>query len=261
MMAQQICVLVYASSIGVCQFTVNSTTIAKMVYENVYSSSIIITFLQSFIYHNFYFLSLMHSIDIYIMVCRSFQYKKFRSTNFGLKMLAMGACFCLLAIADELVALIRVVMLITIYGIYEDIESAVKFLKASNIFHLVKLCVFKVSYAIAVGRLAQLVRKQPVHSMALAANIDRKSRYTSLVAFVCVPLLMNVVFVGYDVTIFWRFFSLYVGEMIYGGESFGSDASDALSVRIFVFTANSFIQTISFFVLFPKIRESVSCKR
>ena len=59
MMAQQICVLVYASSIGVCQFTVNSTTIAKMVYENVYSSSIIIagafTFLQSFIYHNFFF--------------------------------------------------------------------------------------------------------------------------------------------------------------------------------------------------------------
>ena len=127
---------------AIFNFFYKITYLPISIWPHIYPSSYIISYFSP-IFHlsQFFFLSLMHSIDIYIMVCRSFQYKKFRSTHFGMKMLAKGACFCLLAIADELVALIRVVMLITIYGIYEDIESAVKFLKASNIFHLVKLCV------------------------------------------------------------------------------------------------------------------------
>ena len=268
-MAQQICIILNSILFGVTQFTLKTTTFMEKASGRIFHSAIILniifTSLGSFLYYHFYFLSLMQSIDIYILVCWSFHYKKFSSTIAGLKMVALGAGLCLLIISDELAILVRV----TVSNLFDKhlpvfqnalvLKSWKGFVRIARIFSLVKLCLIKISFAIAILRIALSVRKQLISSMALAANVCRKRRYTSLLIFVCVPLLIDIVFIGYDLTLFLDFAYGY-SEQDKCRNAHSAESMDSAAIRTLVFMVNSFIQSISYLVLFPKIRKSFWCK-
>ena len=268
-MAQQICTILHSILFGLTQFMVNSTTfMEKYSSDGVFYSAIvesILGLLRSFLYYFFYFLSLMQSMDIYVMICWSFQHKKFSCTTTGLKMVALGAGICLFLSSDELALTIRVALTSSTFlknqvrsEIDLDLKSWLKFYLIASIFFLVKLCLIKISFAIAIARIAQLVRHQLISSMAMPANVDRRRRYNALLVFVCVPLLMNVIFIVYDATIILDFITYYGQEFKCNNEEIFF--KDAVTVRAFVFTLNSFIQSISYLVLFPKFRKSFWCK-
>ena len=270
-MAQQISIILNSILCGLTRLMFDSTTLMEKYSDRVVYSAALLEYvsglLRSVLYYNFYFLSLMQSIDIYIMVCWSFHYKKFSSTVAGLRMVALGAGLCLLLCSDELAIVIRIAVTSSTFlenHVVADISSAMnswqKFDRIAKIFSLVKLCLIKIGFAIAIARIAQLVRKQLISSMAMAANnVDRKKKYTSLVAFVCIPLLMDVIFIIYDATLFLVFFNVYEKEdkCNYGDDGF---SIDDIAVRAFVFAVNSFIQSISYLVLFPKFRKCFWCK-
>ena len=186
-MAQQICIILHCILIGVTKLTIPSTIHSTTFMEKyldgaAYSASLIgniLIVLRSVLYHNFYFLSLMQSIDIYVMVCWSFHYKKFGSTGAGLKMVALGASICLLLCSDELAIVIRIAATSSTFlenPVVADIGSTInswrKFDKIVRIFSLVKLWLIKIGFAIAIARMAYLVRKQLISSMAMAANLS-----------------------------------------------------------------------------------------
>ena len=65
-----------------------------------------ISFFHNFFYHYHYFLAMMQTLDINVMICKPFDYAKFSKLRKTLKYLSLGALVCMIGGLDDLLPII-----------------------------------------------------------------------------------------------------------------------------------------------------------
>ena len=153
--------------------------------------------IRNFIDYMFYFLTLMQTIDVYILVCFPFNYANFEKKANKAKWLLGGTLICLLLQGDQL--------FLASYRVYQFLEGNVKMLHhmhseevmtpiMNNVFiiHTVKFVVIKITYFTVVTRLAFSTRAGLRESARLSERPDNLPQ--RIFYFALIPLFISALF-------------------------------------------------------------------
>ena len=259
---QQICVVLYMSIFMVFQLWIKENTsfeaLSKIINSEYYFfqlSKITLALFQEFLYINHYFLSLMQSIDVHVMICNSFKYESFSSGKNVVKMVVIGACVSFVLSGDKVANAI-----FCTYQLAYTYEFSVypKFFRGSGWFSFVKIGIIKILYTIAVVKIGHSVKTKLQTSLQLTNRNDRAQVYQSLGIFVYIPLIVNLILIGHDVP-------LYILPRFYEAnnckqENLLDDEMAINNLSAGFFSLASFLHIFGYLILFPKLRNAFACK-
>ena len=208
----------------------------------------------------YYFYSFMQSYDVYVMVCKPFDYAHFSESSAIMKYMLWGSAFCFLFACDSLVNLaIEIVFTVEgtdlkgytyrglpVGGLHYDYDS-LRVLFCLRIVGFVKLIILKLAYSVAVVRLACLTRKSLLESLQIS-KLNRKLHQT-LFYFTLIPLFLSVMFSVHEVMIlFNRLNWVLLGDHI------------VIGVQSTVVAFGSLFHFFGYIIISPTIRKNIVCQ-
>ena len=288
---QQICVTLYLILLVISQFSLHSE--AKDAFFDVLAPfmtpdkaaltrylTTALNFGRKILYVEYYFLSLLQSVDVHIMICHSFKYEGFSSPGKVLRVVVVGTLVCLALCGDALAEVFfEVYYQTTVKMSTFQLHHLWRLERGSRAFMLAKVCLIKIVHAIAVFKIGRSVAKKLQGSLDLTKREERSKVYQSLGNFVYIPFLVNLILVGHDVP---QFVLIFVQTGRFGckkgefqtGDGLLNKCQDSqvankwyddegllLNISGGFFTLASFSHILGYILLFPKLRKAFSCKR
>ena len=223
-------------------------------------------FFQFTFYHLYYALSLMHSIDIHVMVCEPMKYAEFCQIQALMKHLGLGFAISLGASADHLVNfLIKLIRLNGDLSNTRHLMITFDIIRALDVFTAIKMIIMKTVYSMIVIRLALKTKASLNESESMTANQaegerrqQRKTLHRRLFHFSLIPLFLNFLFLVYEIFDIGRpFVKLERQAMDCVAPHLFSQFWVQMVITAVVFTVGSFSYVIGCLVLFPKVREAI----
>ena len=261
---QQICMVLYLSILMVSQLLFkenNDFDAASKILNGEYYlfklTKILLTLFQEFLYIYYYFLSLMQSIDVHVMICNSFKYESFSLAKNVIKMILIGALVSFVLCGDAVaIAIFSTYQLVHFY----DFSMYTKFYRGIGWFLFVKICIIKICYTIAVVKIGHSVKSKLLTSLQLANRSDRAQVYQSLSIFVYIPLIVNLILIGHDVIHFILPPFTFNEANRCKPENLLDDTMAMLNLSAGFFSLASFSHIFGYLILFPKLRKAFACK-
>ena len=209
---------------------------------------------QTFSYHKFYFLSLLQSIDVYVMICEPFRYEEFCKKL--LKYLTIGAGLCLVTASEQMVTLFFELYYIALRndrGLYVQIgyhRTHENFFVGLSVFSFVKAMLIKLAYSLVVVRLAWLTRAGLINSNRL---LNRNSNlHVRIFYFSLIPLFLSAISTVHEVL------ELYLG--ISKDENSLPGHHIITGIQASVIMIGTFFYCGGYLILFSNLRKIVLCK-
>ena len=221
-----------------------------LVYEFVYQ------FFQECAYLEYYLLSMMHIIDIRVMICQPFDYAKFSENKQVLIRLAIGTSVCFILSCDCLIDIFYRLYYHGAMKIRTD-ESPENIILASFIIKVIKLTTIKISYGVANIKMFLNIRHSLSESTKMNQNSEREKSHRNLQNFILVPFFLNILFLGHDVP---KVIGLIKKKFVKNCESLLLRPEFVQGLPAAVFTLGSYAYNIAYLVFFPKLRKALFCR-
>ena len=208
------------------------------------------TLFRYFANNMFYFLSLMQSLDIYVMVCKPMAYTDFVQKRNVMKNLFIGTVISFLLASEKIMDL-----LFTLYyqygGYHHDrflLHKNMHF--AIHLFILVAFIIAKIIYSLAVVRLAFFTRAGLLESSRMSKK--KGNLHKKLFLFTLIPMILCMLFTVHEV--------LTLANEIKPINSviFSEQVREGLSS--FMLTVGSCAYYFIYLILFSQVRDVFMCK-
>ena len=154
-------------------------------------------FFTEFLYHEFYLFSFLQTLDIYILMCKPFQYKEFCKRSHVLKLILKGSIFCMLIESEHLFTISSNLYFAFVYdtktifmAMYkqQQIQIWISYLVA------VKFLIVKIVYFISVAKMVFSIRKSFDESSKLTSKTSSVSVKRRVSNFALIPVFINILF-------------------------------------------------------------------
>ena len=265
---QQLCITLYLIFLVAAQTSINGKD-SMHIWGKTMPRGSLLSFdfwIESFLYLGrwilyceFYFLSLMQSVDVYVMICHSFEYEKFTKTSNIVKITFTGASLCCLGCVDDLVrTIVEYLYVRDIFDHDYDYFSR-RMRRGIWYFSIVKICAIKVAYAVIITKIGCAVKKKLAASNELVRNDERVSLYRSLTKFVYIPLITDIILLAHDIPYLTSTYLLTfdVCDSIH----FSLDKGFWQNISAIGFTIASFSHVLGYVFLFPKLANALACSK
>ena len=209
------------------------------------------------LYFGLYYLSLMHSVDVYVMICRAFDYESFRKRRNIMRMLIVGGVFCVLMCIEDPVRMSYEYRFLS-FDIDHDLYFYEKLMHGIWCFSIAKLCLLKTVYAVIVAKIGSAIKLELDSSLEIMSNAKRASIYQSLKSFVYIPSLINVILLSHDIPYFASSY-FYLRGYCEPANYFYQDKGTLHNISAFGFALASFSHVLGYLFLFPKFRNALVC--
>ena len=158
----------------------------------------VITFIQTFFCHFYYFLSFMQTLDMNNMVCKPFDYKKFCKPRKIIQYLSVGVLACFASAMDDLIHLIVSFVRISDDSFFHETGQFLTYFSIRDgidTFSLVKMILLKMIYTGFIIKLSWDTKKALNESAKMAGESAKHSLYRRLFGFSLLPLCLNLLFI------------------------------------------------------------------
>ena len=217
-------------------------------------------FFRDFFQWEYYFLSLLQSFDIYVLICKPFQYHDFAKYDHILKIVSMGTLSCFLLASDQ----VALTLISCIYSPISDPQNLPKKIDISrwiNVAHFGKQMMLKVGYTIAVVNMAKSVKQSLINSRNMANKNEKFYLHLRLFYFTLIPIFLNLLFATHEILSAMTAICIhnFCGKKL--GNFIKSDLIACLTGANI--TTGTFVYFIGYFLLFSELRKVIynACKR
>ena len=218
-----------------------------------------IRFFLYFFYFNYYFMSFLHSFDFQVMVCHPLEYAEFRLAENLVVIVAKGMFVCLILATDQLVSLFVLLIPVT-EDVLDSLQTILDILYYIEIFAVVKMVVMKAIYSVTIFKIAYMTKAGLENSCQVSGINDKKRQamLKSIFYFSLIPFFLNILFVVHEALSINTNLIQGPGEGVLSDRMRQPDVQ--LTLTLVVFTIGSFSYYIGYWVLFPKLRNTLLCK-
>ena len=222
----------------------------KLSYMQLSILNRLFIFLEDFAYYEYYFLSLLQSVDIYKMICDPINYSDFCTSLKVAKYNLVGLFCCFLSASDNFIKLVCDIDFLDSYQI--------NLLLGIEIFNVIKLALLKMFYSISVMKLAYLTRAALNESVRTS---NRKiSLYKRIFFFSLIPFFISILFTANEVFKLGEALAILLNfdcksKMIFLREDVKMGIATSLP------TIGSLIYIFGYIALFPDVRKTLFCKK
>ena len=154
-------------------------------------------FVSYFIYHEYYLFSFLQSLDIYVMVCKPFQYEEFTEIANLLKIILKGSLLIFVLVSDCLVKILVDYFFSTMYEI-KDLHRTrgqkYRIILSIECVNVANYIVLKVAYSVIIVRMALSVRRSLAESSKLTGQRSKHDMQRRLFRFTLIPVFLNLFF-------------------------------------------------------------------
>ena len=214
----------------------------------------IVRFFMDLFHFEYYFLSLMQSMDIYVMVCKPLEYHTFCTKANLCKHLSIGFMMGALLAGDNM-------LLFTIHLVFSKKfmqnygEFLFKLPFGFDVYNVVKVILPKIIFSLMTSRMAFMTRERLIESAEFSQNQKVVVLQKRLFIFSLLPLFLNILNLGPE--------TLDVMYDMVWNQCNGDSDSLIFQIRIclnvLVFALNNFVYLMGYFVLFPNVRGAFQC--
>ena len=219
---------------------------------------IIMEVVKNFAYYEYYFATMLHSVDLYVMICNPLNYDTFRETGNVMKIVAIGSAICFIANCERLAELFVHIIFPDI--IADEIEQNYFFKQSLrqgiDIFNIVKYVLLKLIFSVAVAKMAVLTRTGLRQSAKMSNNKTKQSTHHRLFIFSLVPLFMSIFYTVSEV--FLIIHPILKTENNECTKHWFYREGIQFSISATLFMIGSFLFNGCFFLLFPKVRKTIT---
>ena len=217
------------------------------------------TFISEYLHTQYYFFSLVQTLDVYVMICKPFDYKEFSGKKNLCVLMLKGCLACLLYASLKIVAIASPF----IWSIKETHYHRL-FLKRMNVkwwisvVHVAKLVIGKLVYTVVIWVMAKSINKALKESAEMK-NQSNQTIHKRLFRFALIPLFLNFCFLPYEaVTAYIPFYSH--GKTDCAGKSLVPILLGAQIAEVASILVASMLSYAAYMVLFSNLRQSFFCK-
>ena len=217
------------------------------------------TFASSFFYYEFYLLSLLLTMDVYVMVCHPFKYGEFRSVANVTKCLIIGSAVCLLlAISDLIASIFALAYYLREFSYLSANENA--FLGIA-IAKATKIALAKIAYMVCISRMGYRVVISLTESQRMEgrAGNSKSKMYKKLIGFCFLPQVISTLFLVPEIFVLGRGISFKMDRRCTKSNIFHEDVLVS-GLQFSIFTFGTFMYHLAFLGLFPAVRRAFRCK-
>ena len=155
------------------------------------------TLFTAFLYHEFYLFSYLQTLDIYVLMCKPFQYKEFQKSSHLLKLIFKGSLFCMLIVSTYLIRIPIKLYLASVYDAKTIFRAMIrKMLISKWIVYIdeVKFLILKIVHFVSVAKMAYSIRKCFDESSKLVTKNSNHTLKRRVCNFALIPVLINILF-------------------------------------------------------------------
>ena len=216
-------------------------------------SHFLINFFAEFANSEFYFASMMHSYDFFIMICHPFDYAEFQGRKVW-RLIFLGTLVCFVFSVEYLVCLI--VNISCSDGLYYKKECIIWVQDARviiAIYTAIKTIILKIVYFVTIKKLASKTKKALDESAQMKPDHNQRDLHNKLYTFTLIPIFLNFLYLFHEVP-------FLVVAIISCMMKVSAKISYILQcVKGGMFTLGLVTYVGAFVTLFPKIKESLCC--
>ena len=204
-------------------------------------------------------MSFLHSFDFQVMVCHPLEYAEFRLAENLVVIVAKGMFVCLILATDQLVSLFVLLIPVT-EDVLDSLQTILDILYYIEIFAVVKMFVLKAIYSVTIFKIAYMTKAGLENSCQVSGINDKKRQamLKSIYYFSLIPFFLNILFVVHEALSINTNLIQGPGEGVLSDRMRQPDVQ--LTLTLVVFTIGSFSYYIGYWVLFPKLRNTLLCK-
>ena len=215
-------------------------------------------FFSQYFFAQYYFFSLIQCMDVYIMVCKPFDYEEFSRKIHLCTLMLKGGLACLLYSSQYLIAMAFPIVLSLEHSHHTGILERMNIKWWMNVFHVAKLFLCKLIYTMVVVSMAKKIKTSLKESNELVNNKKNSTVHKRLYRFALIPVFLNFFFVPYES--FNGFFSFYYfGMKDCSDETLFSLKVTVQILHVFTLSAASGISYGAYVLLFSNLRKSLRC--
>ena len=234
-------------------FYTENKSITGASYTLVYMKAL--DFLTDFFYSAHYCFSILHSVDLYVMICQPLKYEEFRSFKNIAKHLFICLALSTFASVDQAILLVTSIV-VSIVSQYHSFTLFNDIIYGVDVFKIVKVIVLKVFYSVVAIRLALLTRKGILQSAKMSNNQNKKLHHR-LFFYSLTPLLINIL--NFIPELLDSLYPMFWNPCF--GKTDLTLFNAFLCLKVTIFSLGSYIYFLTFLLLFPKVRDAYRCKK
>ena len=267
---QQICIIVYMS-LQLAQ-VINESDVQHQLlfaavdeqqgyqYDQKVLSQDVFALIKEWFYLQYYWLSMLHTYDINIMVCQPFNYSSFSKIGNTMKWLGWGLVCCIFAASDN--AFVLFFRYFSFGGKRNKNERKMTRLAwvmlTAYAFKLVKLILMKIVYGATNIKIYMNVKKSLDDSKKMSRKPELEKAHRKLLHFTMIPFVINILYLVQDVpNVLVPLLKSY--EMVYKDNKCDNTSDIIMILSSVVVMIVSFSYFIGYMVCFPRVRKSMIC--
>ena len=213
-----------------------------------------VEFFQNFCYYEFYFLALMHSWDMYEMICNPLKYAEFCKMSQLIRVILSGTGICALLAFTHIVELIITFIIFTNYHFLDQIIQKTRdAIDGMKIFDIIKTTVIKIVYSVVITKISLTTKHRLDQSLKMNTINENNPKwvYKKFFYFSLLPTFINALFLIHEIpnATFTLFSHTCTSHLVRGDVR--------LCLTSSVVTMGILTYLLSFLILFPKIRKTI----
>ena len=154
---------------------------------------------KDFMYFQYYFMCMMHSIDMHMMICHPLTYSEFTSIKSMAKYFLCGTGVCLVLVADSFVMIFIELYLLKHWAYSTNVYLLKKAMTGFATFKVIKMIALKTVYTIVILKMAMKTKAGLDESMNMNMNARKQSLHKRLFYFTLIPILLNFLFFAHEI--------------------------------------------------------------
>ena len=199
-------------------------------------------------------LSLLQSLDVYVMICWPLNYSAFCETKSFLKYLSFGSVSCLLLSLDDLLTLFTKIQLYffsdsNTISIYIDLITKDSVVYRANIFKVIKIPLVKFIFVSVIVKMANSVRKSLKQSEGMG-NHHAGNLSLRLYLYTLLPILFGLLLLPHEILSVVRDFG-------YSNKSILFREDIIFVMAACTYTLASITYYMAYLILFRSVREAL----
>ena len=215
-------------------------------------------FFSQYLFAQYYFFSLIQCMDVYVMVCKPFDYEEFSRRTHLCTLKLKGVLACLLYSSQYLIAMVLPILLSSEHSPHIALLKRMDIKWWMHVFYVVKLLLCKLIYTMVVMSMAKMIKTSLKVSNELVNNQKNLTVHKRLYKFALIPVFLNFFFVPYEsLNAFFSFY--YFGKKDCSDETLFSLKVTVQILHVFTLSAASGISYGAYVLLFSNLRKSLRC--